>query len=538
MGKCFCHLNGYEVKDAQARKDIDNEQLIRKTNDDSLQSQINSLASGSPLVASSVDEMTDTTKVYVNTTDGHWYYYNGAEWIDGGVYQSVGLADGSVTPEKTSFITHNISDNLFNPNECVLGKYIGGSSTDGIVEKENSAFAYYKLEVEPGTNYKCSGTSFSLIYADENNNFITQGGNSSSNVSDVSINISEETRVKYAYINFRPATYPVESYMIVKGDTLPSSYIEYIDEYIHNKKFVLNETMKKEVENIVKTTEHGNIYRVGLGREYTSFTSCIRDLKDDDSEKIILIDGGEYDIFEEIGGSEFALSISEGTNWRDVSDIVPPNTTIKGIGNVVFKFTPTLEEIGSIACNLLSPLNIAGTCTIENIKIIGDNCRYCIHDETSGNTDYTGAIKKYKDVHCIKTSSNSIGYAQAYASGFDDKMEFYFENCIFESNNIPFSVHNRDTASLHNSSKITANNCVFTTTDTTKPNIRLGNINWRQEDIKVILSNCHIGRLKIYDESGYGKSNGYEVTLIRCNETNIDIDNSIETNIYPVKIYE
>ena len=47
---------------------------------------------GSPLVASSTSEMTDTTKVYVNTTDGHWYYYDGSSWSDGSVtYQK--LAD-------------------------------------------------------------------------------------------------------------------------------------------------------------------------------------------------------------------------------------------------------------------------------------------------------------------------------------------------------------------------------------------------------------------------------------------------------------
>lgn len=55
-----------------------------KTN---LQSQINGLASGSPLVASSVSEMTDTSRVYVNTSDGHWYTYNGSAWVSGGVYQ-------------------------------------------------------------------------------------------------------------------------------------------------------------------------------------------------------------------------------------------------------------------------------------------------------------------------------------------------------------------------------------------------------------------------------------------------------------------
>ena len=54
----------------------------------SLDAKVNSLASGSPLVASSTSDMTDTTRVYVNTTDGHWYWYNGTDWQDGGAYQS------------------------------------------------------------------------------------------------------------------------------------------------------------------------------------------------------------------------------------------------------------------------------------------------------------------------------------------------------------------------------------------------------------------------------------------------------------------
>lgn len=56
--------------------------------DSNIQAQISSLASGSPLVASSISGMTDRTRVYVNTTDGHWYYYNGSTWTDGGVYES------------------------------------------------------------------------------------------------------------------------------------------------------------------------------------------------------------------------------------------------------------------------------------------------------------------------------------------------------------------------------------------------------------------------------------------------------------------
>lgn len=52
---------------------------------------------GSPLKAATVSAMTDTNKIYVYTgnesgmTAGHWYYYNGSSWADGGVYNAVAV---------------------------------------------------------------------------------------------------------------------------------------------------------------------------------------------------------------------------------------------------------------------------------------------------------------------------------------------------------------------------------------------------------------------------------------------------------------
>lgn len=69
----------------------------RTSADNGLQLQINGLASGSPLVASSTAGMTDTSKVYVNTTDGKWYYYDGNSWEVGGTYQSTAIANDSVS---------------------------------------------------------------------------------------------------------------------------------------------------------------------------------------------------------------------------------------------------------------------------------------------------------------------------------------------------------------------------------------------------------------------------------------------------------
>ena len=50
---------------------------------------------GSPLTASLASAMTDQTKVYVyvgsetGMSAGHWYYYNGTSWVDGGVYNAI-----------------------------------------------------------------------------------------------------------------------------------------------------------------------------------------------------------------------------------------------------------------------------------------------------------------------------------------------------------------------------------------------------------------------------------------------------------------
>lgn len=81
-----------------------------------LDQKITGLASGSPLVASSTAGMTDTSRVYVNTTDGKWYYYDGDSWEIGGTYQSTGIGEDTVgissldnNLEKAIFKTGNVT---------------------------------------------------------------------------------------------------------------------------------------------------------------------------------------------------------------------------------------------------------------------------------------------------------------------------------------------------------------------------------------------------------------------------------------------
>lgn len=82
---------------------------------------------GSPLTATTAAQMTDTSKIYVYTgnqsgyTNGNWYYYNGAKWVSGGVYNSIAIetdktllvkgsaADAAVVGEKITNLNDTVS---------------------------------------------------------------------------------------------------------------------------------------------------------------------------------------------------------------------------------------------------------------------------------------------------------------------------------------------------------------------------------------------------------------------------------------------
>ncbi len=87
--------------------DIGGDTLTSKLNTLATKTEVAAVASGAPKPVSSISQMTDTTKIYVLTTDGNWYYYNGSAWAIGGVYQSTGIGEGSVGFK-------NLDDNLSN----------------------------------------------------------------------------------------------------------------------------------------------------------------------------------------------------------------------------------------------------------------------------------------------------------------------------------------------------------------------------------------------------------------------------------------
>ena len=91
----------------------------------------------SPIPVASTSSMTDETKVYVNTTDGKWYYYDGTNWTAGGTYQSTGLADDSVTYCNLADLVKKGMYKVVTPSDLIwvegVSRYNGGVNSDATV---------------------------------------------------------------------------------------------------------------------------------------------------------------------------------------------------------------------------------------------------------------------------------------------------------------------------------------------------------------------------------------------------------------------
>ena len=485
-----------------------------------LQSQINGLASGSPLVASSVSGMTDTSKVYVNTTDGYWYYYNGSSWVSGGVYQATEIENEHITAKKTNFIES--VENILNYEDGRVVVKDGYCITkDNIPEgSANNNFSFIICPVEPNTQYTFKGL-FYYLELDENKNLVKYYTYDWT-LADRTIKTKSST--KFIAFNTKPNV--SRNSMVVKGNNYPSEFYSYGNYYYFKgiPVYAKLEDLKNEV------------YTVGPTGDYSTFTECIRDLKNNTNKKTIYIQEGTYNIFNEIGGSEFALSIEAGTSFIDISDFIPPNTHVIGLGKVIFNFMPTKEEIGNIASILLSPINVMGSCIIENITINADNCRYCIHDETADIAEFDGNTKIFKNVKCYKYKSGGVGYNQAYANGFNKHYTAVFDNCYFESDIEAMSFHDRN----QNCNSITINNtiCKCRSTSPNAISLRFGNVKYGQIHQKVYINNSRFShRIFITPENGNETINSFDLTLIGCGNVDVQIHEKLSTNIYEPKIY-
>lgn len=87
-------LQGNQAEYSETESDIISALMVQ------IQQKYNALVGGAtPIPVASVSQMTNTAKVYLNTTDKNWYYYNSdsSTWVSGGLYASGIVIDPTLT---------------------------------------------------------------------------------------------------------------------------------------------------------------------------------------------------------------------------------------------------------------------------------------------------------------------------------------------------------------------------------------------------------------------------------------------------------
>lgn len=251
------------------------------------------------------------------------------------------------------------------------------------------------------------------------------------------------------------------------------------------------------------------IYKVGANGDFKTLTSALKSLKDDTSEKTILIESGVYDIFAEMGGADYfnGLPTLQPTEWRNYCNLIPPNTKIIGVGYVSLLFNYALTKNKDVFSCLSSSTGVY----LENLNIIQNSGRYGIHLEGGTLSDTIGNVYTMKNVN-VKTSGSNA----SLGIGMNKNTLLNLYNCNVNSDGVAIFHHTNH----HDNEQINISNCIV---DGTLNLQNWGDGNNGRATVKTSIKNSYVKKLYInslqssvtvtdYDVVTFGINNDCDIT--------------------------
>ena len=364
-----------------------------------LESLISNLASASPkgVYATLADLQTayptGTTGIYVIQADGHWYYWSGSAWTDGGTYQATEIADKSITPKKLDRLYADgiIGKNKFDKTTIKRG---GFYNLYGVWQTNVDYFASDFIDIHDQTNvffsqHSAFAQQVFVCYYDSSKNFL---------------NSQLITGVKESAL-----TIPIGAYYLifsVKLETLDTFQIE----------FDTQATPYEEYKQLYKymPTQSETVY-VGAGEAFTKFIDALSYAITKPNTKVYVKEG-TYDLIQEYGSSFFENYDSSSPVGPILSNGV--EIYFENGAELVFDYDGANAEVVSRFSPLNADQNGLNTdFKLENVKVVAKNCRYVLHDEMANNyIPYKHEIKNchFEITYTLSTpaflySHNSIG---------------------------------------------------------------------------------------------------------------------------------
>lgn len=364
-----------------------------------LQSQINSLASGSPkgtyTDSAALKAANPATGVYIATGNGHiysWTKNQSGDPMDLGVYQSTGIADGSVEYKHFSndlqkALKDNKLTDYFNFN---LGLF-DGSTKQITPASQGTATAIYCddfiAKADGHFNWDTEESPLKgrliFIYKVVNNTYTAVFGAYSSTLRELQL----EAGTKYRFVSTGTTTNTTNEVALNVTNHLFIEYGQIVGDTENVKKLINDvsninddiDDINAQIESLGGVTEVN--VTVGTGKDYTTIAAAISSIADSSKTKIynIVIDDGTY--------QEKDLTLPDYVNLVGASGN-RANCKIQGY------LSPSSSDA---VINPCSTINISKNNQLRNLTITAQNMRYPIHDESNGS--FKNWVQKVDNCH-------------------------------------------------------------------------------------------------------------------------------------------
>lgn len=200
--------------------EIDSFKTLVNNEIETINNKVNSSVDSTPIVVSSIEEMIETNKIYVNTSNGKWYYYNGSQWTEGGNYQSSGIAENSIDiinlDNSFNHIFNKEYENINLPNNYVGYYYV---SNDQLTLQQDNSYSNSIIDLINGEVYDYTGYNYYsergiiIVDSEDNNKIVSYVSGGSGNA---------KTKIN---LQFKANKNGLKAYISVKNNT-SSSYVE------------------------------------------------------------------------------------------------------------------------------------------------------------------------------------------------------------------------------------------------------------------------------------------------------------------------
>ncbi len=366
-------------------------ELIDKANNSdisNLQNQINGLASGSPLVASSVSEMTDISRIYVNITDGKWYYYDGDSWEIGGTYQATGDSENYIYQTKLTNFGNYESDKFVNYTNGNTYNLNNNYASDYIEVMEES-------KVIIGNFTTITADARGLAFYDENKTFIS-GVQYPSN--STGIEVITPKNAKYLRFTFHTTNETTTVKIIFKMEILTSNLLNSSIEI----NFDVTTKIKEHEYNRAFVSKNNGTLQI-----YTNTTMKYSDYIPINSDVVLtLILSSTYDDDRGLAFYDSSLSFISGQGYTSslLKVAVPESAkyvrlTLNDVDSVYYvtsnKNFSSLFENNNIINSRPTDSKSKIISTFSNLLAIGDSLTTGTFNHNEGGTTEYIEIEKY-----------------------------------------------------------------------------------------------------------------------------------------------